>query len=546
MPPKGKADTAGYQQLKKDLSAQAPGKLYILHGEETYLRDYCLNQLKELILSGGMGTFNFHEIPAKEMSPRRLEEALDCLPMMAQRTLVQVTDFDLFKAGEKDREAYAKLFEELPDYVCLVFVYDLIPYKGDARTKLAGAIKRSGVVVNFARQETGELVKWVRRRFRALGKDIDGNLASELIFLCGDLMTNLIGEIEKIGAYAKGTQITRADIDAVATPQLDTVVFRMTDAIGAGKFDQAAQVLGELFQMQEPPIKILWSLGRNMRQLYSARLALEKGRGAAYVADLWGLRSFQAEKIFTAARRFSLPWCRRAVVRCGEADLAMKSTGQDGQWSCPLPPGSPPCPGGEGVPMLKIREAIAVEGRYDKNTLSQVVDTLILETHGFGIFKDPERMALLRRAAEKRGLIVLTDSDGAGFVIRNRIKSAIPGQYLKHAYIPDVYGKEKRKRQRGKEGKLGVEGMSPAVLEQVLRRAGATFLDQGEAREQEPPLTKADLFAAGLTGRPDSAQRRLALLKRLELPEHMTANALLEVLNTCYTREEALLFLEEK
>ena len=163
--------------------------------------------------------------------------------------------------------------------MCLVFVYDLIPYKGDARTKLAGAIKRSGVVVNFARQETGELVKWVRRRFRALGKDIDGNLASELIFLCGDLMTNLIGEIEKIGAYAKGTQITRADIDAVATPQLDTVVFRMTDAIGAGKFDQAAQVLGELFQMQEPPIKILWSLGRNMRQLYSARLALEKGRG---------------------------------------------------------------------------------------------------------------------------------------------------------------------------------------------------------------------------------------------------------------------------
>ena len=196
--------------------------------------------------------------------------------------------------------------------------------------------------------------------------------------------------------------------------------------------------------------------------------------------------------------------------------------------------------------MIRIREAVAVEGRYDKNTLSQVVDTLILETHGFGIFKDPERMALLRRAAEKRGLIVLTDSDGAGFVIRNRIKSAIPGQYLKHAYIPDVYGKEKRKRQRGKEGKLGVEGMPPAVLEQVLRRAGATFLDQGEAREQEPPLTKADLFAAGLTGRPDSAQRRLALLKRLELPEHMTANALLEVLNTCYTREEALLFLKEK
>ena len=196
--------------------------------------------------------------------------------------------------------------------------------------------------------------------------------------------------------------------------------------------------------------------------------------------------------------------------------------------------------------MLHIQEAIVVEGRYDKNTLSQVVDTLILETAGFGIFKNPEQMALLHRVAEKRGLIVLTDSDGAGFVIRSRIKSAIPGQYLKHAYIPDVYGKEKRKRQRGKEGKLGVEGMSPQVLERVLRRAGATFLDGDTPREKGAPLTKADLFAAGLTGGPDSAQRRQALLKRLELPEHMTANALLEVFNTCYSRQEALRLLQER
>ena len=195
--------------------------------------------------------------------------------------------------------------------------------------------------------------------------------------------------------------------------------------------------------------------------------------------------------------------------------------------------------------MLKIREAIAVEGRYDKNALSQVVDTLILETHGFGIFKDPERMALLRRAAEKRGLIVLTDSDGAGFVIRNRIKSAIPGQYLKHAYIPDVYGKEKRKRQRGKEGKLGVEGMPPQVLEEVLRRAGATFLGEEARRERSgPPLTKADLMAAGLSGGPDSARRRQVLLHRLDLPEHMTANALLAVLNDCYSRAEIEELLE--
>jgi len=190
--------------------------------------------------------------------------------------------------------------------------------------------------------------------------------------------------------------------------------------------------------------------------------------------------------------------------------------------------------------MLHIKEAIVVEGRYDKNTLSQVVDTLILETSGFGIFKNPEQMALLLRAAERRGLIVLTDSDGAGFVIRNRIKGAIPKELVKHAYIPDVYGKEKRKKQGGKEGKLGVEGMPPQVLEQVLRRAGATFLEQeDEKKKNARPLTKADLFAAGLTGGPDSAARRLELLKKLSLPERMSVNALLSVLNGCYSREEA-------
>ena len=331
MPPKGKPDTAGYQRFKKELAAGTPGKLYLLHGEETYLRDHYLGKLRSLLLTGGMGTFNLHEIPAREMSPRRLEEAVDCLPMMAPRTLVLVRDFDLFKAGEKDREEYIRLLGDLPDYVCLVFVYDLIPYKGDARTKLAGALKQYGTVVNFVRQDQGDLVDWVRRRFRALGKDIDSRLALELIFLCGDLMNNLIGEIEKIGAYAKQPHITRADIEAVATPQLDAVVFRMTDAIGEGNFDKGMSVLGELYQMQEPPIKIMWSLGRQMRQLYSARLALEKGRGREWMASLWGLKPYPADKLMQSAKRFTLPWCRRAVVLCGQTDLAMKSTGQDGQ-----------------------------------------------------------------------------------------------------------------------------------------------------------------------------------------------------------------------
>ena len=187
--------------------------------------------------------------------------------------------------------------------------------------------------------------------------------------------------------------------------------------------------------------------------------------------------------------------------------------------------------------MLRIQEAIVVEGRYDKNTLSQVVDTVILETGGFGVFRNQELVALLRRLAEERGLIVLTDSDGAGFLIRSHLKSALPRERVKHAYIPDVYGKERRKRAPGKEGKLGVEGMSPAVLEEVLRRAGATFLE--EPPGGSPPrtaITKADLYLLGLTGTPDSARRRAALLRHLDLPEHLSTNALLPVLNVLYDR----------
>ena len=186
--------------------------------------------------------------------------------------------------------------------------------------------------------------------------------------------------------------------------------------------------------------------------------------------------------------------------------------------------------------MLHIREAVVVEGRYDKNALSQVVDTLILETAGFGIFKDRDQMALLRRAAERRGLIVLTDSDGAGFVIRSRIKSCIPGQYLKHAYIPDVYGKERRKKQRGREGKLGVEGMPPQVLLSALRAAGATFEGEG-ATVKENPVTHADLLDLGLIGAGSKA-KRAALLRALALPEHLSTAALLDVLGTLTTREE--------
>ncbi len=189
--------------------------------------------------------------------------------------------------------------------------------------------------------------------------------------------------------------------------------------------------------------------------------------------------------------------------------------------------------------MRRVREVVVVEGRYDKNALKQAVEATVVETGGFGVFNDKERLALLRRLAEERGLILLTDSDGAGFVIRNFLKGAIPKERLKQAYIPDVYGKERRKSAPGKEGKLGVEGMPPEVLVQALERAGATFEDGGGAAAGTA-ITKGDLYELGFSGGPDSGVRRAALLKKLGLPERMTANALLEALNILYSREEFL------
>ena len=184
----------------------------------------------------------------------------------------------------------------------------------------------------------------------------------------------------------------------------------------------------------------------------------------------------------------------------------------------------------------KVKEVIVVEGRYDKNALLQVVDAVIVETGGFSVFNNGEKLALLRRLAQKRGLILLTDSDGAGFVIRRYLKGAIPPEQIKQAYIPDVAGKERRKRRAGKEGKLGVEGRTPAVLLDTLRRAGATF----EGEENTAPdahITKADLLDKGLIG-PHSAEKRQALLKKLDLPAHLTPNAMLEALNLLLTQAE--------
>ena len=194
--------------------------------------------------------------------------------------------------------------------------------------------------------------------------------------------------------------------------------------------------------------------------------------------------------------------------------------------------------------MVKIRQAIVVEGKYDQNTLSQLVDATIFQTRGFGVMHDKALLELLRKAAKTTGLIIFTDSDGAGFVIRNFLKGALPKEGVLHAYIPDIPGKEKRKRAPGKEGLLGVEGMTKEILLSALENAGADLGGEAEKRPGDT-ITKFDLYTAGLSGKPDSASKRAAFLEKLRFPAHMSANALLDALNLLYTREEFLALFEE-
>ncbi|MCI8762592.1 MAG: DNA polymerase III subunit delta [Oscillospiraceae bacterium] len=338
MPPKRKkADNSAMRELKGDLKAGTPKPVYLFYGEEAFLRDYYLDKLKALILPDGLEDFNLHAARGKECSLDWIEQAVDCLPMMSRRTLVTVTDFDLFAQGEKGRDRLMELLGALPEYCTLVFVYDLLSPRLDGRSKLLALLKKLGGVVDFQRQDGEQLTDWICRQFKKAGKSIDTRDAGYLVFLCGDLMHDLSSEIGKIAAYCPHDRVTREDIDALAVPKVDAVAFKMTDALAGKDFDRAASVLADLLHARESPVMILSVMGKYFRQLYTARLYLDAGRTKGEYMELWGMRGGymeqQAQRLLDAARRFSPAWCRYAVRRCAEADAAVKSAprGQDGE-----------------------------------------------------------------------------------------------------------------------------------------------------------------------------------------------------------------------
>ncbi|MBQ2062642.1 MAG: DNA polymerase III subunit delta [Oscillospiraceae bacterium] len=317
----------GMNLLRAALKSGDVSRVYLFHGEEVYLRQYYLEQLQKLLVPAGFEEFNYHRLGGKGLAIHELAEAVEAMPMMAEHTLVTVTDLDLFGLDEKGRGQLTDLLEDFPEYCTLVFIYDVIPYKRDGKMKrLCAALDKIAVEVDFCQQERDQLLNWLKRRFAALGKDIDSATADHLLFTCGTLMTDLVPEIEKVGAYAKGPKISVSDINAVADPVLDARVFDMTNAITAGNYDQAARVLGELLRMQTEPIVILAAVGKELRRLYTARMALDGGKDRYWLKQLWGMSSdYPAKLLLQAARRVDHAWCREAVQRCQVLDRRMKS-----------------------------------------------------------------------------------------------------------------------------------------------------------------------------------------------------------------------------
>mgnify|MGYP000123749568 CR=1 FL=1 len=322
-----KTPNKGYQKLKSDLSAGNIGQVYIFYGEESYLREYYLGEIKKKLVPAGFEEFNYHRLSGKTLTMQELNEAVEAMPMMAERTLIVVTDCDLFKLPEEQRTALIALLNDFPPYCCLVFVYDLIEYKpSKTYKKLYEALDKNAQSVKFEAQERSDLINWIARRFRALGKGIDAQTAEHLIFTCGGLMTGLVPEIAKIGAYAKGRAITQKEIDAVADPVLSAEVFRLSDAVMAGDYDKAARILGDLLKMQTEPIMILAALGSQLRRIYTARLAIDSGKDKYWLMELWEMKSdYPAKLLLSAAKKTTAAWCADAVQMCQVLDRRMKS-----------------------------------------------------------------------------------------------------------------------------------------------------------------------------------------------------------------------------
>ena len=318
---------AALQELKAALKAKTPERLYFFHGEEMFLLRHYLDQLKKQLVDDLTESFNYTRLNNENFTMQAFADAVEALPMMAETTMVQVEDIDIFKLPESDREKLTEVISDIPDYCTVVFLFETVGWKPDKRfKKLWEAVDGNGNIVEFGKQNQRDLIAWISRHFASRGKRISTDLCAYLIDITGGTMTALSSEISKIAAYSGADEIKKSDIDAVTEPVMDAVVFHMTDAMSRGDYGAAMAKLQQLLKMQEEPIGILGAIGGHFRRLAAARTLLDNGRNASELMKLCTMQDYAARKTMDAARRFQPAFLKKTMELILETDIRMKTS----------------------------------------------------------------------------------------------------------------------------------------------------------------------------------------------------------------------------
>ncbi len=320
----------GIQNLKTAIKAENIGRLYFFHGEEVFLLRHYLSQIRKQLIDELTESFNYHKLTTETFDIQTFADAVENLPMMAEHTMVEVDEIDLFKLAEGDRTKIIELISDIPEYCTVVFTYETTPWKPDKRLKkLWEAVSENGEIVEFAKQDQRDLISWISRHFLAQKKRISNDLCAYLIDVTGGTMTALSGEIAKICAYSGADEIKRQDIDAVVEPVLDAVVFQMTDLLGQRNYGAALNKLNQLFKMQQEPIPILGAIGGHFRRMGAARTLIDNGKSASELMKLCGMTDYAARKTMDAARRFPAGFIAKAAELVVQTDYKMKTSFDD-------------------------------------------------------------------------------------------------------------------------------------------------------------------------------------------------------------------------
>lgn len=318
-------------ELKKALREGQYARLYVFFGEEIFLLNHYLQQLKKQLVDELTESFNFHRMNQENFDIRSFSDAVESLPMMAEHTFVWVDDIDIFKLNEDERDKMQQTLSDIPDYCTVLFSYETVDWNPDGRfRKLYQAVMDNAFMVEFPKQEARDLIAWITRHFAANQKKIAPNLCQYLIELSGGTMTALAGDIAKISAFSGSDTIVKSDIDAVVEPILDVMVFQMTDMLGEGRYADALVKLQGLLQMQEKPISILGAISNHLRQMSAARVLMDNGENYGRLTKLFPrMPEFAARKISGACKRFSPRFYKAASVLLMETDRKMKTSADD-------------------------------------------------------------------------------------------------------------------------------------------------------------------------------------------------------------------------